>query len=98
MAFAGDLRADPRTPVMLLAELDDARRRKWVRVRDISNGGIRLATRERMEPGQVIELRLAGGGWQSARVVWARGTIVGLRFCRAIEVEAMMKEDSSASA
>ena len=89
MSARHEKRSDPRQPVMVLAELDGGHRHKsWVRVRDISDGGLRLATRYRLKVGRLIALRLPQGNWLSARVIWAEPKLAGVRFCRKIDAEA----------
>lgn len=58
-----------------------------VRVRDMSELGLRIATTIPLVQGMRLKVMLPGAtDWLPARVVWANGRLAGLAFSRAVEL------------
>lgn len=61
-----------------------------VRVRDLSECGLKIATARRLLLGDRLRVRLPGADeWSLARVVWCAGGVAGLAFARAIDLPAV---------
>ena len=81
-------RAHVRVPVMFMAQISTGDKRVLGRVRNLSDNGLCVATREGLQTGQIVEIQFVAPRRISARVVWANGKIAGLRFCRQINANA----------
>lgn len=58
-----------------------------VRIRDLSECGIRVATVLPLAEGRHVGVRLLGGGeWLLARVAWQDRGVAGLAFLRAVDL------------
>lgn len=61
-----------------------------VRIRDLAEGGIRIATRKALLLGDRLRVRLPGrADWRLARVAWCEKGMAGLAFTRAVELPRM---------
>lgn len=58
-----------------------------VRVRDLTECGVKIAARTPLVPGDRVRVRLPGSvDWTLARVVWCARGVAGLAFVRAIDL------------
>lgn len=73
---------------MILCELrTGAKPPELVRIRDLSECGIRIATALPLLQGEHVRVRLPGASdWIMARVAWRTPLIAGLAFLRAIDL------------
>lgn len=71
---------------MIVAEVRHARPGSFhARIRDISDSGVRLATREVLLVGTRVAIKLPRIGWIEARVAWQRQGLMGLAFREEID-------------
>lgn len=71
---------------MIIAEVSHAGSRSFhARIRDISDGGIRIATQELLSAGTRLAVKLPRIGWVQARVAWQRQGLTGLAFREEID-------------
>ena len=87
-SLSTDRRRRPRISTMILCEVRvGAKPPQLVRIRDLSECGIRIATALKLLPGEHVRVRLPGAGdWVMARVAWRTPSIAGLAFLRAIDL------------
>jgi hypothetical protein len=83
-----DKRRRPRISTMILCEIRVGEQPpELVRVRDLNEGGAKIATSKTLLLGDRLRVRLPGmADWSLARVVWCSKGIAGLAFTRAVEL------------
>jgi hypothetical protein len=86
-----DRRRRPRISTMILAQLQlGAEAPHLTRVRDLSECGVRVATKLRLVPGQHVRVQLPGyGAWVLGKVAWVTQGVAGIAFLRAIDLPDM---------
>lgn len=88
IANPDDRRRRPRLSTMILCEIRIGELPpELVRVRDLSEGGLKIATERKLLLGDRLRVRLPGtGDWSLARVAWCARGVAGLSFSRAIDL------------
>lgn len=83
-----DRRRRPRLSTMILCELRIGELPpQLVRVRDLSECGVKIATDRKLLLGDRVRIKLPGtGDWSLARVAWCAQGVAGLSFSRAIDL------------
>lgn len=83
-----DRRRRARVSTMILCEIRVGEQPpELVRIRDLTEGGIRIATKKALLLGDRLRVRLPGRtDWCLARVAWCDKGIAGLAFARAVEL------------
>lgn len=81
-------RRRPRVSTMMLCDLCPGDHNpQIVRIRDMSELGLRIAAPFPLSVEQRIRVHLHGGcDWVRARVVWTQGLIAGIAFAHAIDL------------
>lgn len=84
-------RRRPRISTMILCEIRIGEMPpEIVRVRDLNETGIKIATRRILLLGDRLRVRLPGASdWSLARVAWRAEGLAGLSFSRAIDLPAL---------
>ena len=83
-----DRRRRPRLSTMILCEIRIGEQPpELVRVRDLSECGLKIATERKLLLGDRVRIRLPGtADWSLARVAWCARGVAGLSFSRAIDL------------
>jgi len=86
-----DRRQRQRIVAMLLCEIEAlGMPLQLVRVCDLSDRGLRIASPERLGTRRAVRVRLPGTqNWVKARVAWSEDGVTGLSFPHPIELPAM---------
>jgi len=81
-------RRRPRIATMILCEIRIGEQpAELVRVRDMNECGVKIATRKPLLVGDRVRVRMTGTtDWCLARVVWGTSGVAGLAFSRAIDL------------
>ena len=92
-------RRRPRIPTMILCETrKGSAAPQLVRIRDLSECGMKIATRQEFNSGDRLWVRLPGShDWSIARVVWRTNSLVGLAFSQALELPRELEMCDSAT-
>lgn len=87
-----DRRRRPRLSTMILCEIRIGEQEpELVRVRDMSECGLKVARSAPLTLGDRLRIRLPGASqWCLARVVWCSKGTAGLSFARAIDLPGMV--------
>lgn len=87
-------RRRPRISTMMLCEVrDGVANPRVVRIRDLSELGVKIATKSPLSVGERVWIRLPGmKEWLLARVAWQNANLFGLAFSRAIELPHIARE------
>jgi hypothetical protein len=84
---AVDLRADERhRTVLQVAKLATERGDELCILRNVSAGGLRAEVYCRLAVGDPVQLELRTGRGMAGRVVWARGSSIGVAFDRKVPI------------
>ncbi|MBX9897115.1 MAG: PilZ domain-containing protein [Qipengyuania sp.] len=88
-----DRRRRPRISTMILCEIRIGEQPpELVRVRDLSECGIKIATGKTLLLGDRLRVRLPGAiDWCFARVAWCSKGTAGLAFARAMDLPGVVK-------
>lgn len=83
-----DRRRRARISTMILCEIRVGEQPpELVRIRDLTEGGIRIATKKALLLGDRLRVRLPGrADWRLARVAWCDKGVAGLAFTRAVDL------------
>lgn len=94
-----DRRRRPRISTMMLCEIRIGEHQpELVRIRDVSECGIKIATTRTLLLGDRLRVRLPGAiDWGLARVAWCSKGTAGLAFSRAIELPGVATARSHAA-
>lgn len=81
-------RRRPRISTMILCEISrDRQAPELVRVRDMSECGLKIAAQCSLAEGTRLKIRMPGvERWVPAQVVWSNGKIAGIAFSQAIDL------------
>ena len=86
-----DSRADPRLLALLpVATLVTEEWQDLCRIRNISAGGIMAETTMPHEAGLPVRLELASGQEIASRIIWSRGSILGVKFDQSVDVREVL--------
>jgi hypothetical protein len=90
-SLPSDRRRRPRISTMMLAQIRVAGDPPEVtRVRDLSECGLKIASKRPLRPGQNLKVRLPSmEGWVLARVAWAARGVAGVAFLSAVDLTAL---------
>lgn len=85
---SAERRRRPRFSTMILCEIrQGSGEPQLVRIRDLSECGMKIATREALNTEDRLWVRLPGSqDWSIARVAWRTNSLVGLAFSQALEL------------
>ena len=95
-----DRRASARIGMLLLATIkfDDMLPSTTSRVLDLSGGGIRTTLPNKLKRGHPVRVILKGVGELRARIAWARGGEVGIKFDSKINTDSVVQALTGAPA
>ena len=87
-------RRRPRISTMILCEIRIGEQpAELVRIRNINECGIKIATSKPLVIGDRLRVRLPGAAdWSLARVVWCDRGTAGLSFARALDLPSFVEE------